>query len=126
MDEIVWKSDYGFILGSEELKNSINKNKYHIGVYIIWCEKDCKVIYMGSGPIGNLYNYKSEDFPQYESETLIINYAIIEDHDTILRVKKYLKDVYDPSEKVEGLFEGIEPKNIPLPTLPKLPVSTQE
>lgn len=126
MNDVVWESVYGFILGSKELKDNSNNKKYSTGVYIIWSNDDGQVIYVGSGIIEYLRNYTPEDWPEYKSKVLIADYAIIKDYDTELRIKKYLSDALHPLEKVEGLFKGIEPLKISLPEPLKLYDSDQQ
>lgn len=128
MNDVVWKSKYGFTFNPKELDAQCYDDKSYIGIYMIWSEENGQVIRISSGPIYELWDLLEESWYKTFPGKLIVNYALLtndKSYDDIRGFIKYLSNVYH-LEKVEGIFEGIEPKEIDLPILPKLPVSTQE
>lgn len=129
MNDVKWKSQYGFTFNLKELDAQCYEDKSYIGIYMIWSEENGRVIRISSGPIYELWNLLEEGWYKTFPGVLIVNYVLCpinKSYDDIRGFIKYLSNVYHPLEKVEGLFEGIEPQEIDLPTLPKLPASTQE
>jgi hypothetical protein len=84
------------------------------GVYIIWSEKESRVVRVGSGELKiRIKDHQSEDWAKKDA-SLKVTFVQIDDENVMKGVETYLGYVYDPVEIGER-YPNIRPVGVNLP-----------
>lgn len=100
-EKVIWEKctndNWGHLKTLDLTSPSLMENgQCKTGVYIIWSEKEKRVVRVGSGRIAERLKEHSQNSSICKYPELLVTFAVIEDEKVMQGVEAYLAAIYDP------------------------------